>query len=225
MIDILEQWSFNREDPRFNEVITDIAEEAKLLEEIPEMFFLAAHAPEGAKLVTLLKTPSAPYLFVGADSFSTSIFLDLLKKLPQERARPGYFSDGVYMIAPFLINIANEKAQDFNYHFEQTYGREPGGVAAGYYDATFTLLEAINNGGIELDERPLAENRNRIRNYLAGLYGYEKALDGVNGPIFFDPEGDVVAPRFIARYKGIKGLSLPFHSTNLPATLSASTIS
>ena len=199
-IDILKQWTFNREEKGLSEILADIAEEAKLMEEVPEMFFLATHAPEGARLITLLKTPSAPYLFFGADAFSTTAFLDLLKKLPQERARPGYFSDGIYMIAPFLINIANEKAQEFSYLFEKNYGRNPGSIAAGYYDATFALLEAINNSAIDVQESSPTENRKRIRDYLAGLYGYEQSLDGVNGPIFFDPEGDVVAPRFIALY-------------------------
>lgn len=200
-IEVLHEWSFSRLNDQLNEALSHIASEVKAMEKVPEMLFLATHAPEGAKLITLLKTPNAPFLFFGADAFSTKPFLRLLNESPQERARPGYFSNGIYMIAPFLVNIANEKAQEFVYRFKQAYGRDPGDVAAGSYDAAFVALEAALKGGVDLHRFTSAENRKLIRDYLSGLYEYEKALEGVNGPIFFNLNGDVVAPRFIALYQ------------------------
>jgi len=205
-VDIRLKWGFDNSDAHWEEKWEAALEDLKKMKD-PGMIFLAVHVPEGLKILSSLKYPGSKFDIIGPDAFGGTAFLKGLQEYPMEKAIPGYFSDDLYAITPFIIDLASAKAQDFRNDYFIRYQEEPSWVAAGYYDAILMSLTAIREAGMQ--EGSIAEKRVRIRDFLAGINSYEKSLEGVNGNLFFDTNRGVVRPLAMGIYKNHVLVSAP----------------
>ena len=166
--------------------------------------FLATHATEGARLVSLLKYPGAKFTILGPDAFCSESFIATLNNESfQERAEPGYHSEGIYVISPFIIDIANQSAQVFRKGFKETYKHEPTWVNAYYYDAMLTAIHAINHCNAD-ENNNIADVREAIRDYFASLNSYEAGIHGITGRIYFDENGENPRPFAVGMFTSQK---------------------
>ncbi|NJL58552.1 MAG: ABC transporter substrate-binding protein [Desulfobacteraceae bacterium] len=125
------------------------------------------------KIIASFNYPGTGYSIMGADAFSSSSFSEAFDIYPQERIRPGYYSDGIYAVSPFMVAIGNENAQKFRKEFVKTYGHDPSWEPACYYDAMRIAVEAIERA--EIDSKASArENRKksetRYPNFQVPMY-------------------------------------------------------
>jgi branched-chain amino acid transport system substrate-binding protein len=170
-----------------------------------ETIVMATHSPEAVELISYLKYPGSQFTIFGTDSFSTTSFLNLLKRFPQEKAIPGFYSDNIFAITPFIQELGSLKTINFIKSYKQKYKSEPTWVSATYYDAALTAVEAIRRSEVKGDK--IRKSRHSIRDELAGIYNNNKAVKGVSGTIFFDKHGNVVKPLEVGYYK--KGYFVP----------------
>lgn len=185
-LNIKGSWRLPPDSPKHMESI--VAE----LNAIPEpgIVFLAMHTVEAAKLITLLKSSGKDYTIVGPDSLSAKAFIDEMKKYPKEQAQPGYYSNGIFALAPFINGLSGGSEEYvFERKFFKRYKERPSWIAACYYDAANVAAEAIRQTEIQGGDN-IRSDRKKVRETLASLYTYEKAVKGVTGPIYFDPNGD-----------------------------------
>ncbi|MBF0103454.1 MAG: ABC transporter substrate-binding protein [Desulfobacterales bacterium] len=159
----------------------------------PDILFLAVNGDEASLIINGLKYSGVNYPIIGSDSFTTPSFMNGVKRFPQEQSNPGYFTDKIFALSPFLAELANEKGQKFKKIYQLKYSKEPSWVAAGYYDAAMVAIEAIKTLEINNSD-PIRKVRRDIRDALAGMYQAENALTGVSGSIYFDKNGDVNRP-------------------------------
>jgi len=196
-IDIKNVWSFDRSDPlcstQINQLITQMRSTSK-----PGIIFVATHANEGARIISSLRYPGADCQIIGPDSFSTNAFIKHLLKYPQERTKPGYYSDGIYTVTPFLADFNNEYNQQFISNYLKLFHKKPSWVSACYYDAIHIAVKAMQE--LEGDEK-IRHNRMLIKNALASKYNIETSEKGVCGPIFFDKDRNVKNPLRVCVYK------------------------
>ncbi len=207
------QWSFKIDDKKdpaekkliASEVIRKMV--ATLAEsEEPKTLFVAIHTEEAIEAVAALKRLNYVQI-VGADPFSTSAFMELIGKYPQERTQPGYYTDGIYTTSPFLSDIASEFAQTFRQAFLEQYEEEPAINAAMYYDAAIVAVNGIRNlieSAPTSKSATLAEQREQVKNNLWQLSTFEKSVEGVTGYIYFAQRGDAVKSIPIGIYKNGK---------------------
>jgi ABC-type branched-subunit amino acid transport system substrate-binding protein len=73
----------------------------------PGIIYLATHAAEGVKILTGLKDAGKSYPVIGSYAFARSFFIEL-KPYSREWSDPGYYSNGVYFITPFMSDIGPE---------------------------------------------------------------------------------------------------------------------
>lgn len=205
-IDIKKKWEFDASAENPGAEIENITAELVSMNDDPGMIFIAAHAAEGAKIVSLLRYPGKDFSVIGPASFATQLFIEALRKYPQERLNPGYYSDGIYAVSPFMIDRANERAQVFRNEFVKKYGHPPSWIAAAYYDAMFVALQAIQHAGIR-GGNYIRTDRRRIREYLSGLYNPQNAIPGITGDIFFDATGNIIRPSGMGVYKNQRLIS------------------
>ncbi|MBF0450346.1 MAG: cadherin domain-containing protein [Candidatus Magnetomorum sp.] len=177
-----------------------------------ETLVMATHSPEAVKLLSYLKYPGCKLKIFGSDSFSTNSFLNFLKSYPQEMAIPGYYSDDIIAITPFIQETGSLKTINFIKSYKKKYKIEPTWIAASYYDAALTAVEAIKLAEIKGDK--IRKSRRLIRDELAGIYSRDKAVEGVSGSIFFDKNGNIVKPLGVGYYT--KGNFLPSYSQYQP---------
>ena len=155
----------------------------------PGVIYLATHAAEGVKILTSLKDAGKSYPVIGSYAFARSFFIEL-KPYSREWSDPGYYSDGVYFITPFMSDIGGADAHEFRKQFYRQYGVDAGVLSACYYDAVHVAVEALKMNIIQ-GKSQIREDRRKIRSTLAGFYSETNAVKGVTGSLWFDKDGGV----------------------------------
>ena len=171
----------------------------------PGVIYLATHAAEGVKIITALKDAGKTYPMIASAALTRSFF-DKLKSYIKEWENPGYYSDGIYFITPFMLSLSGVKGVEFARKFIKKYNQEPKEVAACYYDAVDVAVRAMKKSSIH-GKKHIREDRRAIRTALAGLYNEEKGLKGVTGLIWFDKTGGVRREYAVGRW--LKQQALP----------------
>ncbi|MFB6356454.1 MAG: ABC transporter substrate-binding protein [bacterium] len=95
----------------------------------------------------------------------------------------------LFTTAPFLYQIANQKASRFQKRYKNRYGKEPGTGAAMAHDAIHLIAEAIRRKG---------PDRSKIRDYLATV-GDTRTLTSVTGQLQMDPHGAIDRDLYVVR--------------------------
>ncbi len=186
---IANTWSFDSESEQLDAALHGIITELRSLHN-PGALFFATDEAEAVKIITSVKYPGTDYTIIGADAFSTTTFIEELKQYSQARVQAGYYSDGIYVVSPFLIALGNNQAQDFRQAYIAKYAEEPTWVAASYYDAAALAVEAIQRAEI-YGKGTIRNKRNKIRATLTELSSVDVAMPGITGNIYFDATGDV----------------------------------
>ncbi|MDM8561282.1 ABC transporter substrate-binding protein [Candidatus Parabeggiatoa sp. HSG14] len=195
-LEVKHQWSF---DTKEKNSLKKAIKQMKASE--PAILFVATHSSEGVEIVTRLKHGGGGVPIIGADAFSSSNFTRTLSRTPQERVRPGYYSDGIFTTSPFLIDIANERAQDFRHEFLKSYQKEPMMTSAMYYDATMVAIDAIEKMQRQGNVENLKDKRKQMRNNLWQLSRLENAIEGATGYLYFDENGNAIQTIPMGIYK------------------------
>ncbi len=199
---ISHEWSFDGKAEDVDSALADIV--AELLadrEARPDVIFLATHANEAVELAVRIRRKGLAMPLMGASALANVTFIQRFNQHPEEQASPGYFSDGIYVAAPILFDVAGEEAQRFRNAFIARYGYEPGMKAATTYDALKVAVYAMRAVHATGDEPQRASERRRIRDELAGLTNIRQAVDGVTGSLYFDTYGNVVKAIAVGVYR------------------------
>lgn len=172
----------------------------------PGVIYFATHAAEGVKIITALKDADAgkTYPMIASAALARSFF-DKLKPHAKEWEIPGYYSDGIYFVTPFMLPLSGVKGFDFDLRFSRRYNEEPGVVAACYYDAVHVAVQAMKKSGLH-GKKYIREDRRNIRTALSEFYNEEKAVKGVTGLLWFDETGGVKQEYVVGRWMKQKAL-------------------
>ena len=200
---------FDPESPEMEKTMTEIIAEMK--EGDPgEIIFLSTYPWYGMKIISSLMSSDNDYTFFGSDTFGGSGFIKVLNTYPQERGKPGYYSDKMLTVSPFIVDIAKQEAQVFRNRYFAKFRQEPSWYAARYYDAVKVAVKVLRDVNPEAIPETLAQDRKSIRDTLSGIQFVEDAVEGINGPVFFDINGDAVSPWNVGIYYDQKLISYLF---------------
>lgn len=207
-VEIKHKWDFKTTDPHIDAALGRIVDELES-KDGAGLVFLATHAPEGIKLVKLIKDKGLDNPIILPDSFASKTFPMGFKDFPKERLNPGYYTNGLHVINPLIFDSADENAQHFRETYKEKYQEEPGWRAAYAHDAMMVLMEAIEHTGVEGKPGTLKADRREIRDYLASIDDIDSAIEGVTGFNYFDANGDSPKPISIGIFKNTKIISAP----------------
>jgi len=183
--------SFSRRDKNLDNELKKIVAELRLIDN-PGVIFFATHADEGVRILTLLRQAGTNYIIIGPNSFTGQVFIRNLRKYPLERTLPGYYSDGIYGVAPFMMWGANREVSEFRQEYVRKYKEEPNWLAACYYDAMQVAVEAIELSDLRGDN--IRRDRRAVMNSLKSLNSDDISVRGITGNIYFDENGDFNRP-------------------------------
>jgi len=148
-----------------------------------------------------------PYKIIGPDSLGRPELLTSLSTLNRETARPGYYTEGMLAVAPFLEDVANQKALDFREEFQTRHSQAPSVIAAGFHDAATVVAQAMMKLVANPDDVKAA--RAEIRDHLMKFDVPDKAVSGVTGGIYFDRDGNAIKTVPIGVYRDRRIVSPP----------------
>jgi len=173
----------------------------------PLVLFIATNAIRGAEIVSALKYPGANFTIVGGHMMAVPAFIDYLEKNSfQEYATPGYHSDGIYAVSPFLEEMGNDLSQLFKEQYLAKYGHDPSWVSFACFDAIKIALSVIEKTDF-FQNQTIDQKREYLRHYLSRLTGDNKTIKGITGNISFNKSGDVIQPYYFGVYQRQKLIS------------------
>jgi branched-chain amino acid transport system substrate-binding protein len=155
----------------------------------PGVIYVATHAEEGVQIITSLKDAGQIYPIVISAALNRNFF-NKLKSYVKEWEEPGYYSDNIHFVSPFMLTLSGVEGFRFSQAFFEKYQKEPGPVSAGYYDATHFFTQAMKKSNIR-GKKHIRQDRRAIREALEGFYNQDNALKGITGLLWFDKTGGV----------------------------------
>lgn len=168
---------------------------------------------DAARVLTALRRQGLRGPFLGGDALGDEGFSRLFASLPEERQQPGYFTDGVYGIAPIILDSANAETLAFIERFRARFGHDPLWMAVAGYDAALTAVAAMRATGANSD---IKARRGAAVRWLASLNSVDQALPGLLGPLWFDTEHGGHRAVRIARFERGRLESAPLQIVSVP---------
>ncbi|MGK7893823.1 MAG: ABC transporter substrate-binding protein [Xenococcus sp. (in: cyanobacteria)] len=191
-VTIQNQWNVaaangNDFQQKINALVAELAVEKP--EDVGAIVVLLVEDP-AVEIIAAIKRQGLSYPIVGGDSLSSGTFVQRFQKYPEEKEHPGYFTNGVYSVSQVMFDVLGESAQEFKTSFTNKYNQEPSWVAATFYNSAKAAVAAMERAGVTGNPSLLREERRQVRNELTLMNSLENAVEGVNGPIYFDSQGD-----------------------------------
>lgn len=171
---------------------------------------LITEPEQGADLIRGIKDNGLKNPIMTPVSFTTPGFIAAFRDLPKERMHPGFYTDGIYAISPFLFELGNEESQNFQEAFYQAYSVEPDWEAAYAIDAAKIIIQAMEKFNIAGRPETLKEDRLIIRNFLDSLSSVKDSIEGTTGLNFFDDDGNSFKPVAFGIYEGNRLIPAPY---------------
>jgi len=206
-MEVKKKWGFDNQDANLNTVLPKIVEELKTIKQEAGVLLLSVQAPEGVKLVKLLKEEKIQNPIIGPSSFSEDTFQHGFDQFPQEKTSPGWYINDIYIETPLIFDTANEQAQKFKDTYYTTYGEYPDWSAAYAYDTAMLLIKAMTEAKLQGKSTTLSEDRQKIQKTLVSFNNSEEALVGTTGLNYFDSHRDAQKPVSIGVYKNRNSVS------------------
>jgi len=164
------------------------------------LVFLATNAYTGIKLVKTIKDANIKNLLIAPDDYTNKKFTDGFKNNFQEHRNPGYYTNGLYVSSPFILDTANKYAQNFNTIYEETYQEKP--LSSTFYalDAAIVIVEAMKHADIKTNLVPII--RKKIKQTIISKFNsFEEAVAGSTGLNYFDEDGNALKSLAMGIYK------------------------
>lgn len=165
------------------------------------LIFLAVQARQGIQMIKALKDLGVKNLLMGPDSLYSRTLINGFDDFPMEKMYPGHYSNGLYITAPIVFDVANSAAQDMREEYRKAYKDNPDWASAYGYDTAKVIVEAIAESQASFSDAPettIGQRRNALLKTLQEMNSPKRAVSGVTGLNYFDEKGDAVKPIFIA---------------------------
>ena len=176
-------------DTELSRKIDVLVEELAQDEDVGAIVVLLVEDP-AVKVITAIKRQGLSYPIVGGDTLSSGTFVQRFQDYPEEQEQPGYFTNGIYSISQTVFDVLGESAQQFRSRFIRKYNLEPSWVAATFYDSAKVAVEAIARAEVTGDPKLLEQERRQVRNEITLMNSLATSTGSINGPIYFDLDGN-----------------------------------
>ncbi|MCK5876715.1 MAG: ABC transporter substrate-binding protein [Candidatus Marithrix sp.] len=188
-----------------NSDIDEIITELKAASDT-SLIFLATNANTGIKLVKAIKDAKIKNLLMAPDAYANKKFTEGFKNYFPERRNSGYYTNGIYVSTPFILDTANKYAQKFNSLYEETYQESPLRTTFYALDAAIVIVEALKQ--IKKNNKSLLTIRNEIRQIIGYKFiSFDEAVAGSTGLNYFDEDGNALKSLSMGVYKSNRLIS------------------
>jgi ABC-type branched-subunit amino acid transport system substrate-binding protein len=123
----------------------------------------------------------------GSSATASDAFAAQFANEPEARRGPGFFTDGVYAIAPSILDSANAQTLAVDASYRARFGVELQWEAVQAYDST-RLAIAAARAAADAGRSDIAALRAGVQAYLVGLDSPQHATGSLTGPLWFTPD-------------------------------------
>ena len=147
---------------------------AQLVKSLSTFDYVAFSLPvdDAVQLVRALKDANYTGQLIGFGGASLPNFPERFNQFPKEQLAPGFYTNGLMSVTPFIPSMANERAREFINDYQRRYQANPSWAYAYGYDAGYllsTFIEKLKQETPEWKKLPPDEVRKNFQGYLASL--------------------------------------------------------
>jgi ABC-type branched-subunit amino acid transport system substrate-binding protein len=148
--------------------------------------FIAGYDKDTVPVVATLRRQGARGPILGTLTMAGEAYGALFAGQPEERRKPGFFTDGLYAATPIIFDSGNAETLAFADRYRARFGREPTLWSAQGYEGARLAVAAVRATANTASD--LKTRRAAIRAWLLSLDGPAHAVPGLNGPLWFNPQ-------------------------------------
>jgi len=179
------KWMLSLKGNELEQRITQIVSDLQKNQNKAGLISLATPAYVGVKLVKSIKDAGIKNLLIAPDSYASQTFYKGFENETQNP--PGYYTDGIYVSIPFMLETASKYANNFHSKYEKKYQEQLPWQAFYAVDAAIMLVEAIKQADIQGQLQTLSVDRKKIQENLATKFNtLEQAVEGTTGLNYFN---------------------------------------
>jgi branched-chain amino acid transport system substrate-binding protein len=205
-VDVKYKWKLTNKASEQKQDVTRIVNDLRTKSSDAGLIFLATQSNGGVKLLKQIKDAKIKNQLITPDSYAN--IQDKFKDYPREKKTPGYYTNGIY-VASYIVDLFSMNANYFNIKYQNEYQKELPSAAFYTIDAALLIVEMIKRTKYRGQQEPLSSYRKRLRDNLAKINTYEKAIEGLTGFNYFDDYGDISKPISIGIYRNGHLISAP----------------
>lgn len=209
----VQHWSFDPQDENLDEKLENILGDVGFADDLG-MVLLAASEEEIAVLLKKMRPNWINPPIILPDSAGRRHFSERFSAEESGARLPGYHTDGILTVAPYLQDIGNALLQRVQQQFEARYHRQADRVALNYHDAAHIFGLALRSGHGSLGG--VEAIRQQILRFLQERDTPREALMTSSGQIFFDLQGNAVKSIPVGLFKENQLVSAPVQLTPIP---------
>ena len=172
----------------------DEALDAAAQEPGPGVVVIGAAADFIADIVKALRRRGIKGTIITAQGAARESYLQNFANEPEEKTRPGFFSENLYAASSLIFDSAGVAAQAFAADYKAKAGTSPSWAGGGAYDAARLMIDALKRAAVQNRSDSKVADRDRVRVALAAIDGPKSAVAGLTGRLYFSANRDILRP-------------------------------
>jgi branched-chain amino acid transport system substrate-binding protein len=172
----------------------DEALDAAAQEPGPGVIVIGAAADYIADIVKALRRRGIKGTIITTQGAARESYLKNFVNEPEEKTRPGFFSENLYAASSLIFDSAGVAAQVFAADYEAKAGTSPSWVGGGAYDAARLMIDALERAAVQNLSDSRVVDRERVRVALAAIDSPKSAVVGLTGRLYFSANRDIPRP-------------------------------
>jgi len=186
---------------------------AQLVKAVSTYDYVAFSLPttDAVQLVKALKDSNYTGQLVGFGGASLPTFPEQFQKFPKEILSPGFYTNGLMSVTPFLPSMADEQARLLINSYQKKNRSDPSWAYAYGYDAGYLLshfIDKLKQETPEWKKLPPEELRKNFQTYLLSLNGNQSKAGAFTGQIRLDQNQERDVPPTLVSFKN--GKQIPY---------------
>lgn len=174
---------------------------------------------EGAQqIIKMIRKKGIKAAILGSDAIGEESFAARFAHEPEEKAQPGFFTDGLTTVVPVVFDTVNGETMQFVSDFQKSFGRAPGWNAVISYEMSRLVFNTLTDLSQRQgwDSRSLRDKRELLTKTLAeGRYPSEFKR-GLLSPLVFNSQRIRMTPIRVVIFEDGRLVSAPIQIVSLP---------
>jgi ABC-type branched-subunit amino acid transport system substrate-binding protein len=161
-------------------------------------------------------------VILGTSAIASDAFATYFRQEPEEKAEPGFFTNGIYGVSPVMFDSADADTLAFAERYRARFHSDPGWEDVQGYDAARLAIGALRATAASLPpDADIRARRDAVRAYLSGIDRPERAVASLTGPLWFTPDRGRKQGSRVGRFHGDQFESAPIQFVPVAAATRA----
>jgi branched-chain amino acid transport system substrate-binding protein len=200
-VEIRGEMVVNPASPTFAKAIPEVVEAVRPLPRDTVIVLIAPEEP-GVAILRAVRDAGLATRILAPDALSSPQLAETFAQLPREQNHPGFYTGRLYVVTPFLPDIAAREALPLLTDRPSHHGAWQTWGAPYAFDAGKLIVAAIQRAGLARQWSTWSSARRMVRDQLAAMSSLPHGVPGATGPLFFESDHTPHRALAVGQFRG-----------------------